>query len=406
MKVRALTGFIDPGWPLNPEPIKSVAACLQACREALQEVGVEVQTLRLATPPPSEMKGPVPPSDRADLALKLEAECFARGVDYGAIGPALPDEPEGYHVIPEVIAATESVFTSGIFADPLYGISLQAAQACAQAIHESSTISADGFANLRFAALANVPPGAPFFPAAFHDGGSPAVAVATEAADVAVDAVLNASSLESARRHLVVAIEDHASTLSAITQNVASKHDHRFLGIDFSLAPFAEETRSIGMAMEAFGLPAAGLSGTAAAATFITDCLERAEFPRTGFCGLLLPVLEDTVLAARAAEGKLTVTHLLLYATLCGTGLDTIPLPGDVTTGAMASLLVDLGALALRHNKPLTARLMPIPGKTVGDEIRYDFPYLASSRVMNLPAESLEGLLGGSGVLEIGPRLP
>ncbi len=405
MKVRALTGFIDPGWPLNTEPIKSVAACLQACQEALQEVGIEVQTLRLATPPPSEMKGPVPPADRADLARKLEAECFAHGVDYGAIGPALPDEPEGYDVIPEVIAATEIIFTSGIFADPLYGISLPAARACAQAIHESSTISPDGFANLRFAALANVPPGTPFFPAAFHDGGSPAIAVATEAADVAVDAILNASSIDSARRHLVVSIEDHASTLSQIAQRIASKHDHRFLGVDFSLAPFPEEARSIGTAMEAFGLSAAGLSGTAAAATFIADCLDRAEFSRTGFCGLFLPVLEDSVLAARAAEGKLTVTHLLLYATLCGTGLDTIPLPGDVTPGAMASLLIDLGALALRHNKPLTARLMPIPGKVVGDEIHFDFPYFADSRVMNLPAELLEGLLGGSGALDIGPRL-
>ncbi|UCF61880.1 MAG: DUF711 family protein [Anaerolineaceae bacterium] len=405
MKVRALTGFVDPGWPINPEVIKSVATCLDACRDAIQEVGIEVQTLRVATPPPSEMKGPVPPAERASLAQKLEAECFANGVDYGAIGPALPDEPEGYDVIPEVIAATESVFTSGIFADPLYGISLHAAQSCAQAIHESSTISPDGFANLRFAALANVPPGAPFFPAAFHDGGSPAIAIATEAADVAVDAILNASSLESARRHLVVAIEDHASTLSQVAQRTASKHDLRFLGIDFSLAPFPQETRSIGTAMEAFGIPAAGLSGTVAAATFIIDCLDRAEFSRTGFCGLFLPVLEDSVLAARAAEGKLTVTHLLLYATLCGTGLDTIPLPGDVTPGAMASLLVDLGALALRHNKPLTARLMPIPGKNVGDEIHYDFPYLTDSRVMNLPAELLEGLLGGSGVLDIGPRI-
>lgn len=406
MKVRALTGFIDPGWPLNPEPIKSVAACLQACQEALQEIGIEVQTLRLTTPPPSEMKGPVPPADRADLALKLEAECFAHGVDYGAIGPALPDEPEGYDVIPEIIAATESIFTSGIFTDPIYGISLKAAQACAQAIFESSTVSPDGFANLRFAALANVPPGVPFFPAAFHDGGSPAIAVATEAADVAVDAILNASSLKSARRHLVVAIEDHASTLSQIAQRIASKHDHRFLGVDFSLAPFPEETRSIGTAMEAFGIHAAGLSGTVAAATFIVDCLDRAEFPRTGFCGLFLPVLEDSVLAARAAEGTLTVTDLLLYATLCGTGLDTIPLPGDVNPGAMASLLIDLGALALRHSKPLTARLMPIPGKNAGDEIHFDFPYLTDSRVMNLPAESLEGLLGGSGVLDIGPRLP
>jgi uncharacterized protein (UPF0210 family) len=406
MKVRALTGFIDPGWPFNPEAIESVAACLQACHEALQEVGIEVQTLRLATPPPSKMNAPVPPADRADLARKLEAECFAHSIDYAAIGPALPDEPEGYDVIPKILAATENVFTSGIFTNSMNGISLSAARACAQAIHDSSAISPDGFANLRFAALANVPPGAPFFPSAFHDSGPAAIAVATEAADVVVEAIQNASTFDTARRHLVVSIEDHASTLTQITKRVASKHDFRFLGIDFSLAPFPEERRSIGTAMEAFGIPAAGLSGTVAAATFIMDCLDRAKFPRTGFCGLFLPVLEDSVLAARAAEGILTITHLLLYATLCGTGLDLIPLPGDISPGAMASLLIDLGALALRHNKPLTARLMPIPGKDVGDEIHYDFAYFTDSRVMDLPSEPLEGLLGESGILGIGPRLP
>jgi hypothetical protein len=349
---------------------------------------------------------PVPPVDRAELARKLEAQCFAHSMDYGAIGPALPDEPEGYDVIPEVIAATETIFTSAIFADPLYGISLAATQACAQAIHQSSTVSPDGFANLRFAALANVAPVGPFFPAAFHDSGSPAVAIATEAADIAVDAILNATSFDTARRHLVVSIEDHASTLSQTVERVALKHDHRFLGIDFSLAPFPEEARSIGTALEAFGIRATGLSGTVAAATFIMDCLDRAEFPRTGFCGLFLPVLEDSVLAARAAEGTLTVTDLLLYATLCGTGLDIIPLPGDINPGAIASLLLDIGALALRHNKPLTARLMPIPGKKAGDEIQYDFAYFTDSRVMSLPAEPLEGLLGGSGILDIRPRMP
>jgi len=147
------------------------------------------------------------------------------------------------------------------------------------------------------------------------------------------------------------------------------------------------------------------LSGTAAAASFLTDCLDRAQFPRTGFCGLFLPVLEDSVLAARAAQGQLTITHLLLYATLCGTGLDTIPLPGDASPEALVSLLIDLGTLALRHNKPLTARLMPIPEKKAGDEIHFDFPYFADSRVMNLPAEPLSGLLGGSGTLDINPHL-
>jgi uncharacterized protein (UPF0210 family) len=137
---------------------------------------------------------------------------------------------------------------------------------------------------------------------------------------------------------------------------------------------------------------------------FVADCLEQAQFQRAGFCGLLLPVLEDSALAARAAEGQLTVTMLLLLSTVCGTGLDTIPLPGDIDLESLAAVLMDLGAISLRQNKPLTARLMPIPGKAAGDEVAFDFPYFASSRVMALSALPLSDLMAAAGVIELGPK--
>jgi uncharacterized protein len=404
MNVRALTGFVDPGWPIDPRKIGDLAACLIAAREALQAADYAVQTLRLATPPPAEMARPVPPGERADFARALEAECFVHGLDYAAIGPALPDEPDGFEAVPEILAAAENVFTSGLFADPEGGVSLSAARACARAIQQASTIAPDGFANLRFAALANVAPGAPFFPAAYHRGGPPALAVATEGAELAVDALRDVPALATARRRLVSMVEAHATALTRFVQRVAAEHEVNFLGIDFSLAPYPEPSRSLGAALESFGIPAAGLSGTLAAAAFLTDCLDRAQFMRTGFCGLLLPPLEDDTLAARAGQGQLTVADLLLCAAVCGTGLDTIPLPGDSPAEALAALLIDLGALSLRLDKPLTARLMPIPGKAAGDDVRFDFAYFAPSRVMALPAQPLSGLLGGPGMLDLQPR--
>jgi uncharacterized protein (UPF0210 family) len=406
MKIRALTGFLDPGWPFEPDRIKAMTKCLTACRNALGKAGYEVQSLRLATPPPAEMLQPVPPATRSEFARRLEAECFVHGIDYAAIGPALPEELEGYAFVPNILAATENIFTSGLYADPETGISLPAARACAHAIREASTITEDGFANLRFAALANVLAGSPFFPAAYHRGGTPSIALATESADLAVEAIQDASSMAVARRRLVSTIENHAAALNRIARSVAEKYEFQFYGTDFSLAPFPEDMRSIGTAIEAMGAAAAGLAGTAAVAAFLADCLDRAQFQRTGFCGLFLPVLEDSVLAAQAADGALTISDLLLYATLCGTGLDTVPLPGDTSADSMAALLVDLGALSLRHNKALTARLMPIPGKVAGDEIHFDFPYFADSRVMNFPAQPLTGLLADSGILDIGPRTP
>jgi uncharacterized protein len=106
-------------------------------------------------------------------------------------------------------------------------------------------------------------------------------------------------------------------------------------------------------------------------------------------------VLEDAALASRAADGNLTVTDLLLMSTVCGTGLDTVPLPGDTSPEQLAAILLDVAALSLRLDKPLTARLVPIPGKKAGDPIEFDFPYFANSRVMGVRAGALGGLLAG-----------
>jgi len=404
MIIRAVTGFVDPGWPLKPERVAEISICMKTARVTLQEIGYDVQSLRLATPPPSEMENKVPPSDMAEFARLLEAECFVQGVDYVAIGPALPGDLDSYSVIPDVLAVTGNVFTSGLFADLDGGLSLPAARACAEVIHAASIISPDGFANLRFAALANVYPGSPFFPAAYHSGGEPAIALAAEGAGLAVEALDGATSLSAARRTLVSRIEGHGATLTRVVQPIASQHDVRYLGVDFSLAPYPEEKRSLGTALESFGVPAVGLAGTAAAAAVLAECLDQAQFQRTGFCGLFFPVFEDTALAARAAEGLLSVGDLMLYSTVCGSGLDTVPIPGDVSADEIMAVLLDVGALALRQDKPLTARLMPIPGKVAGDEVHFDFEYFADTHVMALKAQPLSGLLAGSRVLQIGPH--
>jgi uncharacterized protein (UPF0210 family) len=155
--------------------------------------------------------------------------------------------------------------------------------------------------------------------------------------------------------------------------------------------------------MKAFGVPQIGLAGSVATASFIAYCLDQAQFQKTGFSGLFFPVLEDLVLSQDAAEGTLTIKDLLLYATVCGTGLDTVPLPGDISVDALYALLLDLGALSLRHDKPLTARLMPMPGKVAGDEIHFDFPYFADSKVLPLEAQTLGGVMNDAISLDIGP---
>ncbi len=168
-----------------------------------------------------------------------------------------------------------------------------------------------------------------------------------------------------------------------------------FGGIDFSLAPYPQAAHSIGTAIEGLGVPSIGEPGSLAAIAILAEALDQAQFKRTGFNGIMLPVMEDTVLAKRALEGRLAISDLLLYSAVCGTGLDTIPLPGEVSEEQLYGILLDLAALAQRLGKPLTARLMPIPGKKGGDATEFDFEYFANSRVMDLKSQPLTGLLAG-----------
>ena len=404
MKIRSITYFLNPNWPLDGKKLRQAGEFLTEAREAFESSGYEVQTARLATVPFPHLLGEKKINDLPKLAGALEAALPSMGAAYASLGPALIEAPESYAVIPEAIAAAQNIFFSGEMASARKGLSLAAVQACAEVIARCAPITPDGFANLRFAALANVPAGAPFFPAAYHEGEQIAFALATEAADLAVEAFEQAASVADGRNALVHALEENARKLVKAADFLKYKFNIRFGGIDYSLAPFPAEARSLGTAMERLGVPAVGLHGSLAAAAILTEAIDRANFPRCGFSGLMLPVLEDSTLARRAAEGTLTVKDLLLYSAVCGTGLDTLPLPGDVTAGQLTPLLLDLAALALRLDKPLTARLMPVPGKQAGDLTGFDFEFFANSKVMALEARELKSVLKGSQSFDLSPK--
>jgi uncharacterized protein (UPF0210 family) len=402
MKIRSITYFDNPDVTPGSELSQDCGLFVRDAHTAYEAAGYPVQTVRLATAPFSTLLRGFGTSQLVTYAQMLEQQAREMGFEYVSMGPALPDGEPGYAQIADILGATRNVFVSGVMTNT--GVVLDAVLACAQVIHRAASLSPDGFANLRFTALANVPAGVPFFPAAYHAGDQVTFSLAIEAADLAVAAFTQASSLEQAQRELIHQVESHASALQDVAEDLCDQFGIHFGGFDFSPAPFPSSELSIGTALERLGLPACGLHGSLAATAFLTSTLDQALFPRAGFNGLMLPVLEDACLAARAAEGHLSIKDLLMYSAVCGTGLDTVPLPGDVSVGQIYAILLDLAALALRLDKPLTARLMPIPGKKAGDLTGFDFEYFANSRVMAVEAESLSGLLAGGGELPIRQR--
>ena len=396
MNIRSVTCFVSVGDPAgHVGAIDSAARLAREARTALEDAGFPVQTTRLATQPLSHL-----PADPVRLAPELWEQCAGAGFDYLSLGPVLAEAPDAdlslLDAIPDLIQATETVFASVLVATRGKGPNLEAIRRTAKIVRQVAGTTALGFGNLRLAMMANVGPHAPFFPAAYHDGGAPAVAIATESADLAVsafsDAAAGSGSLDKARARLVEAVEDAAGRIASLIAPLSGLHGFRFAGIDFSLAPFPEEARSIGAAVERMGVDRFGAPGTLFAVALLTDCLRRARYPRCGFNGVMLPVLEDATLAARSREEMFTVDDLLLYSAVCGTGLDTVPLPGDASDTELAGILLDVATLALRLDKPLTARLMPIPGARAGDITQFDFDYFANGRVLDLKGWGSRGL--------------
>lgn len=379
---------------------------MSKAKSAYEAAGYEVQTVRVATVSFAKLLGEKHVDEFPAYARQFSETMKQAGISYAALGPALPELPRSYQVIPEAIAASDGVFFSGVMADARM-IHMAQVKACAEIIVKCAPINPNGFANLNFAALANVGANAPFFPAAYHTSDKPAFAIAVECADLAVEAFEGRQIVDDGRQWLIAEITKHGQSIARTAQSIITNNQLlTFKGIDFSLAPFPDDEHSLGKAVENMGVPKIGLHGSLAAAAILTDAIERADFPHIGFNGFMQPVLEDSILAKRAAEGVLTVKDALLYSAVCGTGLDTIPLAGDVTAEELTPLLLDLCALSLRLSKPLTARLMPVPGKKAGDATTFDFAFFANGRVMKLESGPLAGALNDNSSFTLNAKLP
>lgn len=262
MKIRSITYFDTLGWPIDDLQVRHAGEFINIARNTFQDLEFDVQTTRLASAPFPLILGEGNLRETVDFAVSLEEEILTSGFDYASIGPAIPGIIESYQVIPQVLANTQNIFSAGIISSAELGIVPRALKQCAKVIKENSHISPDGFGNLRFAALANVPAGSPFLPAAYHEIGSkPGFAIAVEAADLAVSAFDNDADLEAARMELITSIERIARELDKIGQKLAVDYNLHFIGIDFSLAPFPTAAQSIGTAVEHLGVPGLGYHG-------------------------------------------------------------------------------------------------------------------------------------------------
>ena len=383
-KVRTITAFIR----LDPSQYKQqVADTLKMLRNAKARfdlAGYEVQTIRITTQPfPEYTRGM---SKQAILAFFHDFDTLAKHENILiGIGPALmseKDDPAEAQLLAEILSLTSSLRGTIVVAGD-DGVHWKAVRAAAEVMKYLEDHTDHSIGNFYFAAIANVPPYAPFYPASYHQGLGRQFAVALESANVVAGVMAVQRDPDATRQALISELGMHVRAVQDVASKIDQETGWTYMGIDLSPAP--RKDISIGSAMAGFTGGRFGTSGTMTAAATITAALRDINVKKVGYSGLMMPVMEDTRLSQLWSEGALSMDQLLAYSAVCGTGLDTIPLPGDITTERLARIIGDVASLSVKWTKPLSARLMPVAGAKAGDRTEFDDPNLINTVIQPLP---------------------
>jgi hypothetical protein len=384
-KVRAVTAFLRLDRSHYQAQIQDTLAFLHQAKADFEKAGYEVETIRISTQPFPEYTRGLTRQQALDFFHQYD-QLAAKENFLAAIGPAMladSDDPAQADLLGEVLKRNPDLDASLVVAGE-DGVHWRAVRAAARIMKLLEEETAGSQGNFHFAATSMLPEGTPFYPGSYHRGAGHSFAVALESANVVQEALASApGDPAGARKALVAALGAHARAIEAVALRVAKRSGWRYGGMDLSPAPLKDV--SIGAAIESYTGQRVGASGTMSAAALITAALRDIPVKHAGYSGLMLPVLEDSRLAERWSEGALTLDSLLAYSAVCGTGLDTIPLPGDVTEDQLARIIGDMASLSFKWRKPLSARLLPVKGKKAGEKSAFDDPYLVNATLQPLP---------------------
>ncbi len=383
-KVRAITAFLRLDRNQYQAQVADTLAFLRRAQKAFEQGGYQVETIRITTQPfPEYIRGLS--HDQALAFFRAYDQLAAKEGFDANIGPAMltdNDDPAMAQLLAETIAGSKILGGSVIIADN-DGIHWKAVRATAGIIKYLEDHTPHSQGNFNFAATAMLRPLAPFYPGSYHTGAGHQFAVGLESANVVADAFAAVTGMAQAQDELANRLGAHARRIEQIASTLASESGWAYQGLDLSPAPLKDV--SIGAAIEKLMRARFGSSGTMTAVAAITAALRAIPVKQAGYSGLMLPILEDSVLAQRWTEGGVSIDALLAYSAVCGTGLDTIPLPGDVTSEQLEHMLGDVAALARKWNKPLSARLLPVKGKKAGERTEFEDPFLVNAVLQPLP---------------------
>ena len=398
-KVRTITAFIKltedkQEWPTK---IKEVSSALGELMSRVQNIGYEVQSLRIVTNPFGEyLDTKSEESILQDMQILKEILESPEMPDVRirfAIGEAKNEKELSYAAAMINQFGDLSNICINVESDELGVPNHEKSLMASKTIKDLAENTPGGLGNFNFTVNYNCPEYIPYFPASFHSGkNEDCFVLGFESPDLLLVAVQEVPKnlsrnefLTESYKAMQGAFQHHVDQVLPVVKEFESEFNFPFVGIDSSAAPSKDSTSLVDV-FQALGVEYFGAAGSVEVSALLTKVFKSIKnTPLLGFSGLMLAATEDSGLARDAIDGKYDILTFLTNSAVCGIGLDTVPIEGNTSIEKMAAIMQDTGTLAYRLKKPLTVRVFPVPGKKEGDVTEFESDDLCNCAVFKVP---------------------
>lgn len=368
-------------------------------RKIETELGVPIINKRIAVTPISLVAEPSNEDNYVEWAVTLDQIAKELEVDFIGGFSALvqkgitPGDRILLESIPQALTVTDRVCSSINLGTTKNGINMNAVKDMGRIIKTTAekTKDKDGLGCAKLVVFCNAPEDNPFMAGAFHGPGEGDAVLSVGVSGPGVIKAACEAYRGKPLDEVADGIKKMAFKITRMGQLVGTEAAKR-LGVDFgildlSLAPTPFVGDSVARILEELGLESAGAPGTTAALAMLTDMVKKGGVMAStnvgGLSGAFIPVSEDEGMIAAVKAGSINLEKLEAMTCVCSVGLDMIAIPGDTPDTTISGIIADEMAIGMVNNKTTAVRVIPVPGKTVGDWAEFG------------------GLLGGAPILPV-----
>lgn len=399
------------------------ANLVSVCNEVGDKYGIPVVNKRISISPIGVVGAPFDAKGMVRICQALDDAAKEAGVDFLGGFSALVEK--GFtkgdraliEALPEALASTDRICSSINVASSRAGINMDAVALMGQQILRvaEATRASDGLGCAKLVIFANIPQDIPFMAGAYLGVGEPDVVINVGVSGPgvvkkAIDRALERKDRKGRPLTLLDVADVIKRTAFKVTRvgemigtEVADTLGIPFGVADLSLAPTPAVGDSVGEIFQSMGLSSIGAPGTTAVLAMLNDAVKKggafASSSVGGLSGAFIPVSEDSSIEAAAAAGFLSLEKLEAMTSVCSVGLDMIAIPGDTSAATIAGIIADEMAIGMINHKTTAVRLIPVPGKGVGERVSFG-GLLGQAAIMAVPRGD------SSGFINMGGRIP